>query len=119
MCVKLVIKIVGEYKMVDKYLEKYVDYLKYERNYSLYTIDNYKSDILEFINYLNINYLDINYDDVKNYLMYLKDTKNDNNSSIDRKLSSLRSFYKYLVNNDIIDNNVFNMVNGLKKKKIT
>ena len=117
MCVKLVIKIVGEYKMIDKYLEKYVDYLKYERNYSLYTIDNYKSDILEFINYLNINYLDINYDDVKNYLMYLKDTKNDNNSSIDRKLSSLRSFYKYLVNNDIIDNNVFNMVNGLKKEK--
>ena len=34
--------------------------------------------------------------------MYLKDTKKDNNSSIDRKLSALRGFYKYLANNGVV-----------------
>ena len=49
--------------------------------------------------------------------MYLKEEKNDNNSSIDRKLSALRGFYKYLANEGIIKNNVFSLVNGPKKEK--
>jgi len=49
--------------------------------------------------------------------MYLKDNKHDDNSSIDRKLSSLRGFYKYLANNNIVQTNVFSLVNGVKKAK--
>ena len=49
--------------------------------------------------------------------MYLKDEKGENNSSIDRKLSALRGFYKFLANEGVIKNNVFSLVSGLKKEK--
>ena len=104
---------------MNKELTKYLEYLKYERNYSDYTIDNYKRDIIEYLEYLDredISFLKIEYSDIRFYLTYLKD-KNDNNSSIDRKLSALRGFYKYLVNNNIVENNIFSLVSGLKKEK--
>lgn len=101
-------------------LNNYLDYLKYQRNYSKYTVESYKNDIIEYLNYLDkeeISFLDIKYDDVRFYLMYLKDEKRDSNSSIDRKLSALRSFYNFLVNEKFVDSNVFSLVNGLKKEK--
>ena len=100
-------------------LTNYLEYLKYQRNYSDYTIDNYKRDILEYLGYLDkesISFLRVEYSDIRFYLTYLKDKK-DNNSSIDRKLSAVRGFYKYLVKNRKIDNNVFSLINGLKKEK--
>jgi len=102
------------------HLEDYLDYLKYQKNYSDYTIDSYKNDIIEYLSYLereNLYFVDVKYDDIRFYLMYLKEEKKDNNSSIDRKLSALRSFYKFLVNEKIIDTNIFSLINGLKKDK--
>ncbi len=101
-------------------LEKYIDYLQYEKNYSNYTAESYKGDILEYFDYLlkeNIKYNKVEYSDLRFYLMYLKDEKKDSNSSIDRKLSSLRGFYNYLANNGIISSNVFLLLSGLKKDK--
>ena len=94
--------------------------MQYEKNYSKYTILNYKDDIEEFIDYIEsegLEFKDIVYSDIRFYLMYLKDNKHDDNSSIDRKLSSLRGFYKYLANNNIVQTNVFSLVNGVKKAK--
>lgn len=101
-------------------IKDYLDYLKYQKNYSDYTILNYGEDILEFFNFIEsegLSYKKIEYSDIRFYLMYLKDTKNDNNSTIDRKLSSLRGFYKYLANNGIVKSNVFSLVSGPKKSK--
>lgn len=103
-----------------KEVNDYLDYLQYEKNYSKYTILNYKDDIEEFIDYIEsegLEFKDIVYSDIRFYLMYLKDNKHDDNSSIDRKLSSLRGFYKYLANNNIVQTNVFSLVNGVKKAK--
>lgn len=103
-----------------KEVNDYLDYLQYEKNYSKYTILNYKDDIEEFIDYIEsegLKFKDIVYSDIRFYLMYLKDNKHDDNSSIDRKLSSLRGFYKYLANNNIVQTNVFSLVNGVKKAK--
>lgn len=104
---------------MNKTIAEYIDYLKFQKNYSSYTLENYKKDILEFLNFLqreNLNYKDIEYSDIRFYLMFLKDEKKDNNSSIDRKLSSLRSFYKYLANENIVKNNLFTLVKGPKKQ---
>ena len=101
-------------------IDNYLEFLKYQKNYSDYTIKSYESDILEYFDYINsegLNYKDIEYSDIRFYLMYLKDNKKDDNSSIDRKLSALRGFYKYLVNENIINKNVFSLVNGPKKSK--
>ena len=104
----------------NQYLTDYLDYLKYQKNYSEYTIISYQTDILEFLEYLNreaLNFKDIEYSDIRFYLMYLKEEKEDNNSSVDRKLSALRGFYKYLANEGIVKSNVFSLVNGPKKEK--
>lgn len=104
----------------NKYLVSYLEYLKYQKNYSDYTILSYKNDIEEFFEYISresLNFKDIEYSDLRFYLMYLKEEKNDNNSSIDRKLSALRGFYKYLANEGVVKTNVFSLVNGPKKEK--
>lgn len=104
----------------NKYLVSYLEYLKYQKNYSDYTILSYKNDIEEFFEYISretLNFKDIEYSDLRFYLMYLKEEKNDNNSSIDRKLSTLRGFYKYLANEGVVKTNVFSLVNGPKKEK--
>ena len=101
-------------------LKKYKDYLRYEKNYSDYTIDSYNSDILEYFEYLNregLKYNKVEYSDLRFYLMYLKEEMNDNNSSIDRKLSALRGFYNFLASEEIVENNAFLLLSGLKKEK--
>ena len=103
-----------------KELTSYLEYLKYQKNYSEYTIESYKNDILEYLNYLNrevINFKSVEYSDIRFFLMYLKEEKKDDNTSINRKLSSLRGFYKYLANEGIVKGNVFSLVNGPKKSK--
>ena len=102
------------------FLNDYLEYLKYQKNYSDYTVLSYQNDIEEFLEYLNreaLDFKDIEYSDLRFYLMYLKEEKNDNNSSIDRKLSALRGFYKYLANEGIVKSNVFSLVSGPKKEK--
>lgn len=106
--------------MKRKIVDDYLDYLCYEKNYSNNTIINYNDDICEYLDYVDSEGLDfrnILYSDIRFYLMYLKDTKKDNNSSIDRKLSAIRGFYKYLANNKAVKNNVFSLVSGPKKSK--
>ena len=104
----------------NKDLHDYLDYLKYQKNYSDYTIENYKHDIIEYLEYLSsesLEFKSIEYSDIRFFLMYLKDTKKDDNTSINRKLSSLRGFYKYLANEKIVKSNVFSLVNGPKKSR--
>lgn len=98
----------------------YLEYLKYQKNYSDYTIESYYHDILEYFDWLRseaLSFLKIEYSDIRFFLMYLKDEKKDNNTSINRKLSSLRSFYKYLANEGYVKSNVFSLVSGPKKSK--
>ena len=81
----------------NKYLNDYLDYLKYQKNYSDYTVLSYSNDIVEYLEYLQIEYLDfksVEYSDIRFYLMYLKDKKKDNNSSID---STIADDYNLLV----------------------
>lgn len=103
-----------------KDLEEYIRYLTYEKHYSDYTIVNYEADILEFFDYLNkegLNYLKIEYTDIRGYLTLLSLNKKDNNSTVSRKISSLRGFYKYLLNNNLVKNNIFRLVSLPKKSK--
>ena len=112
--------IIGSDNMKDNNLKDYLEYLKYQKAYSKYTIKSYEEDIIEFFNFCNresLDYIKIEYSDIRIYLMYLKEEKKDNNTSINRKLSSLRGFYKYLVNKNIVKNNIFLLINGPKKDK--
>ncbi len=103
-----------------KALNQYLDYLMYQKNYSNYTIENYRSDIVEYFSFLKtegLSYLKVEYEDIRFYLMYLKEKKKDNNTSIDRKLSALRGFYKFLANEGKLESNIFSFIHGPKKAK--
>lgn len=105
---------------MDKYILEFEEYLKYQRNYSDYTITSYKEDLnlyKEYLNRENLSFKDIEYNDLRNFLRYLKEEKNEKNSSICRNLSALRTFYNYLITKEITDSNPFVYINGPKKEK--
>ena len=92
-----------------RYLEEYLKYLKYERAYSEETINSYEEDLIEFFDFLNkenIELLNVKYDDVRFFLMELDEKKNKA-TTVSRKLSSLRGFYKFLINREYTSNNPF------------
>lgn len=99
-----------------KYLNKYLDYLKVNKKYSINTILSYKDDILELYNVLNNNVINISDNEVRDYLTYLYDRKLNRNS-ISRKLSAIRNFYNYLFNENIISVNYFSDIKNPKKIK--
>ena len=97
-----------------KYIDEFLEYLLVVKKHSDNTIINYRTDILEFNEFMSDNLLNINKEDVSNYLKYLYDLKLSK-SSISRKLSSLRSFYNYLLKKEIINKNYFSMIKNPKK----
>ena len=78
--------------MPNNVLDEYKIYLKESKNYSPLTIKNYESDILEFYSFSH-SFLNFKDEDVNTYLKAISSLKK---SSIHRKISSLKSFYKYL-----------------------
>ena len=103
-----------------KCVEDFLNNLKYQRNYSDYTILSYKEDLNIYEEFLNKEILDfkkVKYNDIRMYLRYLKEEKNEKNSSICRNLSALRTFYNYLITKEITESNPFIYLNGPKKEK--
>jgi integrase/recombinase XerC len=104
---------------MEKEINNFIEYLKYQRNYSDFTCNNYKKDLNEYNSFIlnnKINYKSMGYNEAKEYVIYLN-KKNDAKSTISRKLSSLRTFYKYLVLNNKVESNPFLLVSSPKKEK--
>ena len=98
----------------------YLEYLEYQKHYSKYTIDNYERDIEEFLAYLDkesVNYLNLEYSDIRFFLTYLKEEKKEKSTSISRKISALRSYYKYLCSINKVSTNLFNLISFPKKEQ--
>lgn len=100
-------------------IDIYIDYLLYERNYSINTINSYRENLNIFFNYLQVEclkYDDITYQDIRLFFNYL-DKKNYSKNTISHIVSCIRSFYKYLVLNNVIDINPFNLVSVHNRDK--
>lgn len=89
-------------------LEKYVNFLQVERSASPYTIRNYITDLKEFLSFAQgqkIESLDqVDHTLIRSYLTWLVD-KGTVKASIARKLSALRSFYRYLMREELVQKN--------------
>lgn len=117
-------KIIEEEKQ-DKSLiaiEKYKEYLNVEKNYSPYTVSGYIDDINDFYEYLKLeklgNLLSIVHTNIPRfYVSYLSTTLSLSKKSIARKLSSLRTFYRFLELSELVDNNPFEMIETPKADK--
>ena len=78
--------------MNDDYIKEYENYLKYEKNYSVNTVNSYILELSMFNEYVNKDLLKINDDDVKKYL---KAISSKSPKSVSHSLSALKSFYNY------------------------
>ena len=83
----------------------YINYLQAEKNASVYTVRNYTNDLIEFIDFAMEkgakSMKNVDKQILRAYLAYLIE-QGKAKSSISRKLSAIRSFYRYLMREEII-----------------
>lgn len=91
----------------DLILSEYLYYLKYYKGYSNNTIYSYKLDISLFLNYLELTKIDFtifNLNTAEKYFMHIENNYNLKLSSISRKKISVKQFYRYLFEKNLISN---------------
>jgi len=102
---------------MEKYIEKFMRYLEIEKNYSPHTILNYKLDLQGFNKFISGTDLEkIDYLTLRKYLAVLKE-KNLSNRTVGRRLSSLRSFFRFLTRESHIKVNPMLMLSSPKLEK--
>ena len=95
-------------------VHKFLDYLKYEKGFSDYTIKSYETDLREFYDFALEDKIDIEL--VRKYLRKLYENKYSSRS-ISRKVSSLKSYFKYLESEGIIKDNFMRLISNPKIEK--
>ena len=96
---------------------EFLKYLQYERNYSVYTIKNYKEDVDTFNSFLAIENVDqnkITHQFIRDY-MQNRYEKGDSKRTLARRISALRHYYKFLVRKKYADENPFLTLAPIKK----
>ncbi len=90
---------------MDRFLEKFIRYLEIEKNYSAYTVLNYRLDLEDFVKFLgDIQIENVDYLFLRKYLALLKDKKLKARS-MSRHLSALRSFFKFMTREGFLKSN--------------
>jgi integrase/recombinase XerC len=106
---------------MENFKDKFQDYLLLEKNYSLHTVSAYLTDIGFFESFLSNEFDDdtlvsVNYNQIRAWIVSLSDD-GISNSSINRKISSLKSFYKFLLKTKQIDSSPLLKHKALKAPK--
>ena len=102
-------------------LHSFLDYLLLEKNYSELTIKAYGKDIQSFLDFLKEEYKDenlkeVNYAQIRTWIIKMVN-QNISNRSINRKISSLNSFFKFLIKTEHIKINPLVKHKALKTSK--
>jgi integrase/recombinase XerC len=101
-------------------LKLFIEYLQIEKNYSQYTIEHYQHDIKEFLMFMSEQAIPdlktVEYPDVRVFLTLLFEKKLAR-KSVARKISSLRSFFRFLLREEFVAENPFALVSIPKAEK--
>lgn len=102
---------------MDRYIEKFLTYLEIEKNVSTHTLLNYRIDLKQINEFLQKkDALSVDRLDVRKYLTHLK-ARNLQRRSINRKLSTLRSFFRFLVREGYLKVNPLAAISSPKMEK--
>lgn len=105
---------------MEELLRKFISYLKDEKKYSYFTTNNYERDINYFLLFLNDHNIkdiqNVKYQTIRKYLIYLHNHEYSK-KTIARYISSLRTFFKYLYNENVINNNPTILISNPKLDK--
>lgn len=102
-------------------INKYIKYLRYERNYSSHTEISYFNDLKQFSTFIQNKNTDITIESVdadliRQWIISLMEEENSARS-VNRKISALKSFYKYLLRTGFIETDPTRKIKGPKTKK--
>lgn len=101
-------------------LKSFLIYLQHEKRYSQHTLTSYKTDLESFENYIKTTYeidvLEVKPTHVRSFMVFLIED-NSSESTINRKISTLRSFYKFLLREEKIIKNPMQIVKAPKIPK--
>jgi integrase/recombinase XerC len=93
---------------MDKMARKFLEYLETERNYSANTILSYETDLMSMVNFLNSegikSFKDVHKESLRAFIGFLVDS-GFSQRSVARKIASMRSFFKYIRRQKIIEGN--------------
>ena len=103
------------------WIEDFIDYLRFERNYSSKTTESYQADLEAFERFYeaidsDINWAEMPADIVRQWVVEMMD-KGNTATSVRRRLSSLRSFYKFLLRRGLVDKDPVHNMPGPKVEK--
>jgi tyrosine recombinase XerC len=102
---------------MERYIAKFIRYLEIEKNYSSHTILNYRLDLEDFRKFLgDVAIEKVEYLTLRKYLAHLKE-KNSGSKTVARHLSSLRSFFKFLIREGYLKTNPILSVSSPKQEK--
>ncbi|MGO3307393.1 MAG: site-specific integrase, partial [Sphingobacterium sp.] len=99
--------------------QSFINFLKFEKRYSVHTINAYSLEIDAYHAFLetqNLELLEVTFRDVRVYLAQLKEAGRQA-TSMNRSISSLRSYYKFLLREGLVDTNPMRLVHALKTPK--
>src|SRR5436309_3768803 len=111
---------------MQQYIDRFADYLEYQRNASAHTLRNYLSDLEQFYDYLcpkdgngqrrDIDIRQIDHITIREYMAKLYQDKRKK-SSIARKLATLRTFFKFLCREQVLEMNPAKLVSSPRLEK--
>lgn len=101
-------------------IEAFLDYLRFERNYSEHTVVAYETDLRQFGDFLKsvgeeLDYTNVDADLIRSWVVTLMNSSKS--TSVNRKLSSLRSFYRFLMKRGKTTVNPLAKITGPKNSK--
>lgn len=103
------------------WIRSFIDYLKFERNYSPRTLKNYEDDLKAFKKFFKdldttLEWDTLDADVVRDWMVSMMDA-GQAATSVNRRLSSLRTFYRFLLKRKMVENDPVRGIQGPKKKK--
>ncbi len=102
-------------------LKPFIDYLLLERNYSALTVNAYEKDLETFSEFIKAEYdssiiADVNYSQIRSWIVQMVEN-GLSNRSINRKISALNTYYKFLLKIGDVDKNPLSKHRALKTAK--
>jgi len=101
--------------------EKFIQYIQFEKRFSKHTIKAYQTDLDQFYQYLYDHYeikenKEINHHIIRSWIVLLIETS-ISTRSVNRKLSTLKSYFKFLLKEDLIEKNPMQKIIAPKSSK--
>jgi integrase/recombinase XerC len=103
-------------------VEGFIDYIQKEKRFSAHTVLAYSKDLDQFMHHISENLEitsieEVDHHDIRSWIVSILEDDKLQASSVNRKISCLRSFFKYMIRNRVVEKNPMAKITSLKTKK--